>query len=317
LRTLAIAFLFAVMVLDLFAGCVSERDPPPADSAPSDRGGLDRRVLIRFGVGLKANPRLTHSGYQPLMDFLTRNTPYRVELRLGRDTERTELDVDFTDLETYLEERIVEIAPLGVLSYFLVERKFGALPIVKPLNKDGEPVARSVFLCRQGSPMTDLRDLRGHRLAFGPAHSTLSHVIPRFELVKSQVPLEDLSSVRNLPDEESVIESVLEGRFDAGAVSERLAGRLNAKELRILHVSDPISTRPLVVRGDFPEAVTDFLRKALLELNAGGASDRAGWDEEFRYGFAAADASDYEPVRSILNAGGRGCAKGCHEDVRF
>jgi phosphonate transport system substrate-binding protein len=317
MRTLAIASRPAVMVLALFAACVSETDPPPADSASSDHGSLERRVVIRFGVGLYSDPRVTHSGYQPLMDYLTRNTPYRVELRLGRDTERAELDFNVMDLETYLEERVVEVAPLGILSYFMVEQKFGAVPLVKPLNRDGEPVARSVYLCREDSPMGDLRDLPGHRLALGPAHSTLSNVIPRFELVKSEVRFEHLSSVQNLSDEEGVIDAVLKGHFDAGAASEFLAERLNVEGLRILHVSEPIPTRPLVVRGDFPEPVTDSLRKALLELTAGGASDRAGWDEEFRYGFATADASDYEPVRQILNAGGCGCAKGCHEDVRF
>jgi ABC-type phosphate/phosphonate transport system substrate-binding protein len=165
--------------------------------------------------------------------------------------------------------------------------------------------------------MGDLRDLIGHRLALGPAHSTLSNVLPRFELVKSELPLEDLSSVQNLPDDESVVEAVLEGRFDAGAASELLAERLNGKGLRILHVSDPIPTRPLAVRGDLPAAVTSSLRRALLKLTASGASRREGWDEEFRNGFVPADASDYEPVRSIVNAAGRGCAKGCHEDTRF
>jgi ABC-type phosphate/phosphonate transport system substrate-binding protein len=145
----------------------------------------------------------------------------------------------------------------------------------------------------------------------------LSNAIPRFELVKSGVQLEALSSIRNLPDDESVVKAVLEGLFDVGAVSELLTQRVNTEGLRVLHVSDPISTRPLAVRRDLPTAVIDALRKAFLKLAASGWSQRNGWDEEFRYGFVPADTSDYEPVRSILNATGHGCAKGCHEDMRF
>jgi phosphonate transport system substrate-binding protein len=308
----------AAVTLSLFITCGSEPNPPGEKNLPSnDPKSADGRVVIRFGVGLYSDSHLTHSGYQPLMDFLSRNTPYRVELRLGRDTERTEVDVNSADLETYLEERIVEVAPLGVLSYLLVERKFGAIPLVKPLNHRGEPTARSVFLCRSDNPISGLDDLEGRRLALGPAHSTLGYVIPRFELVKSGIELGALESIQILPDDESVIEALLEGRFEVGAVSELLSRRVNSEDLRVLHVSEPIPTRPLAVRGDLPTVVADSLRKGFLKLDSNSAPQREGWDEEFRYGFTPADASDYDPVRSILKASGAGCAKGCHENTRF
>jgi phosphonate transport system substrate-binding protein len=251
------------------------------------------------------------------MDFLSRNTPYRVELRLGRDTERIEVNINFPDLETYLEERIVEVAPLGIHSYLLADRRFGAVPLVKPLNQQGEPVARSVFLSRKNSPVSDLRDLEGRRLALGPAHSTLGHVIPRYELVKSGVRLETLESIQILPNDENVVEALLEGRFDVGAVSELLTRRVDTEELRVLYVSDPVPTRPLTVRRDLPTEVADSLRRGFLALDSSGGPQREGWDEEFRYGFVPAEASDYDPVRFILETSGAGCAQGCHEDKRF
>jgi phosphonate transport system substrate-binding protein len=251
----------------------------------------------------RSNPVLATKTYRPLLDHLTANTPYRFGVVFNTESERT---------VGILEERLVEISDLGVVSYLEAHRQFGAVPLVKPLNRDGEPVSRGVFITHQDSTLRGLGDLRGHSLVLGAFHSTLSNLVPRHELVRAGVRLAELQALEQLDDEEEVASAVLAGRFDAGALADVVADRYREEGLRVFHVSQPIPTAPLAIRDDLPPWVAQAIRDAFLKLDIGGAETRQGWDEAIRYGFTLATDADYEPVRQIMKALPTRCEKACH-----
>ena len=267
-------------------------------------------MVLRFGVLTRAEPRLTVAGSKPLIDYLSEATPYRIDLRMGRSSEDVELDVGMQDLVTFLEERLVEIAPLGVLSYCLAGERFGAVALVQSMNDEGEPRERTVFVTRTSSEVRTLEDLSGRSVALGPSHSMLSHVLAVHELQSAGVSPETW----NLESDDAVVDAVISGSFDAGAVAEHIVAGSVDNTLRVFHVSRPIPSRPLVVRADLPEPVQEALRAALLELEKGAMSD---WDRIFRNGFAPSVEADYAPVRRILNEQGARCTGSCHEPVGF
>ena len=43
------------------------------------------KPLIRFGVIPRYNPLVMYKRYQPIMDYLTAETPYRFELKISKD----------------------------------------------------------------------------------------------------------------------------------------------------------------------------------------------------------------------------------------
>ena len=271
-----------------------------------DEPALTNNVVLRFGVVTRAEPRLTVAGSQPLIDYLEETTPYRVELRMGRSSEDVELDVGVQDLVTFLEERLVEVAPLGVLSFCLADERFGAVALAQSVNDDGEPLERAAFIVAGSSDVRGLEDLRDKRVALGPSHSMLSHVLGIYELEKADV----TASTSNLQSDEAVVEAVKRGDYDAGVVAEHLVD----DHLRVVHRSLSIPSRPIVVRADLPEMVQASVRTALLELDRESTSS---WDRIFRNGFAPSVDSDYTLVRQILNQQGQRCTESCHEPVRF
>ena len=301
------------LIVSLSGGCRDEDgragEPSEEDDNPVPVPDTSE-VVLRFGVVIRNQPRLTVAGSKPLIDYLSEATPYRVELRMGRSSEDVELDVGMQDLLTFLEERFVEIAPLGVLSYCLADERFSAVALVQSVNDEGEPQERMVFVTRTSSEVRTLEDLRGRRLALGPSHSMLSHVLAVHELQNAGVSPE----TSNLESDDAVVDAVRNGSVDAGAVAEHVVADIGDDTLRVFHESRPIPSRPLVVRADLPEPVQESLRAALLELDKKAMS---GSDRLFRNGFAPAVEADYAPVRRILNEQGARCTGSCHEPVGF
>ncbi len=64
--------------------------------------------VIRFGIVTFYNPRLMVLRYQPLLDALTRRTPYRFELALARS---------YRETVSQLEMGEIDLAYLGPLTY--------------------------------------------------------------------------------------------------------------------------------------------------------------------------------------------------------
>lgn len=288
------------------AGCT---DPVP-EIRPSERptGLAGSRPRITFGFLEQTEGRLSLETYHPLLDCLDSRAPFRFHALLGTDSER---------VIGFLEEGLADVAHLDVLSYIEARRQLEVKPLVKTLNRDGEPVSRSIFVTRQDSPLESLPDMRGRSLALGSFHSTLGNLVPRFELARNGISREDLTAIESLPDDHSVAMAVLKGRYDAGAVSDLTALQFRPQGLRFLHVSDAIPSGPVVAREDVPDSVARSLIEALLTMKFADAHERSDWNEKLRYGFAPASDADYDLVRQIINRIPPGCAEGCHPDVKF
>lgn len=293
----------ALLVVLALAGC----QPSPREqrsgrksNRPTGAAGHQSPV-IGFGLIVGTNPAVTYKAYQPLMDHLTAQAPFLFQIRLGKTTD---------DLMRSVEERMAELAPLSAVSYLEAHSQFGAVPLVKPLNRRGEALSRAVFFTRKDSRLDAVEGLRGGTLALGPHHSVLSNLVPRHELLHAGIHSEDLATIEHMSSDDRVVAAVLEGRFDAGAVEDEIAQA--AEGVRIFHTSEPIPSAPLVIRDDLPVWVAQAIRDALLRLDVADSAKRAAWAEEIRYGFRPAKDSDYEPVRTMVNAVVGQCADSCH-----
>ncbi len=301
---LLLASFVGMAALSGCSGVETEHRPP--SGRRHEESSLEKRPVIY--LGFLAPPGSSLRSYQPLSNHLTANTPYRFRLVFGKTSE---------EVIGHLEERYTDVAQLGVVSYLEAHKQFGLIPLVKPLNREGEPFSRAVFLARNDSSPRSLAELEGTAIALGPFHSTLGNLIPRYELRNAGITLEKLREIQNLEFHDEVARSVLAGRVDAGAVKDVVAYKYEHQGLRILHVSGPVPSAPLAIRNDMPEAVSQAIAKAFLTLGFGGAEDRHGWNEEIRYGFVRATDTDYNPIRQLLSSAPADCGGGCHQDVSF
>lgn len=78
------------------------------------------------------------------MDYLSRETPYHFELKLGKTYE---------DAVNFLETGQMQMASLGAVTYLEAHARFNAVPILRSLNEDGQPFYRSLLVMRAESPV--------------------------------------------------------------------------------------------------------------------------------------------------------------------
>jgi len=252
------------------------------------------KQVVPFGFCPKYNPRIMIQLYQPFINYLNETTPYQFEIRLSRVYEET---VD------KLGRGEITIASCGPVPYIKGREKYKVRPILRAVSKDGKPYYHGIIVVRQDSPIQKLTDLKSRSFAFGQEWSTAGHILPEYHLARANVHLKDLKNYSFLRHHDSVVQGVLKGQFDAGAVKDVVAYQYQSKGLRFIHISDPIPTVPIVVRTDAPKAMVESVKTALLQLNPKNLTHQkkmAQWDEEFKYGFTEASDSDYDSIRKIL-----------------
>lgn len=304
-------WLHLILLILQWACGTSDREYNQAlDSVRTPKKVQPEKRVIYFGVISRYNPRIMLEEYQPIMDYLTENTSYRFELKLGKSYE---------DAVQYLCNGDVQIASLGGVTYLQAHKQCGAVPIVRPVNKDGRPFYRSITVVRNDSPLQELSDLHGRSIAFAAIHSTSGNLIPRYYLAKAGIRLQELSNYQNLKHHDSVIKAVLTGRFDAGTVKDNIAYRYLKKGLRILYVSKPIPSVPIVVPSDCDPALVSSVKTALLKISPNDpAQERylSTWNNEFRYGFVEASDTDYDGLRQMIRTIPQHCSVPCHSEIR-
>jgi phosphonate transport system substrate-binding protein len=236
-----------------------------------------------------------HQLYQPFIRYLNENTPYQFEMKLSNF---------YQDTIGRLGQGELPIASCGPIPYIKAREKFRVDPILRTLNKDGNPYYRGIIITRGESPIQDLQDLKGRSFAFGQEWSTTGHILPRYHLFKSGIALKDLKQYAFLRNHDFVVEAVLSREFDAGAVKDIVAHQYQDKGLRFIYITEPVPTVPIFARADAQKEMIDSIKSALLKLDPKNPRHQeimAKWDEEFKYGFREAADSDYDPIRKILD----------------
>lgn len=265
------------------------------------------KPLIRFGVIPRYNPLVMYKRYQPIMDYLTAETPYRFELKISKD---------YPEAVRFLQQDVTQVSSLGDVTFAEASTQYAALPFLKPLNKDGNPYYRSAIIVRTDSPLKSIKDLTGKTMAFGSPHSTSGNLVPRYLLWNNGVRIQNLKRWENLQHHDAVAKAILKGQFDAGAVKDVVAEKYKSHGLRILAWSAPIPAVPLVVRNDAPRDLVSTISSALLKLNNNNPEHRKimqTWDDEFRNGFTTASKDDYQGIFRMIRDIPHGCGVGCHK----
>lgn len=265
------------------------------------------KPVVRFGVSLRFHPITLYERYQPMLDYLTRSTPYRFELKVGRD---------YRETISFLEQGKVDVVSIGDGGLMKALLLAGGVPVVKPLNAERRPFYRSCFVVPQNSPIRTLNDLKGKRVAFGYHHSTTGNLIPRYTLLKNGIKLSDLGSVTNLRHHSGVARAVQKGEYDAGVVKESTAIRFSRHGLRVLHYSEELPSIPLLVRRDAPPELAAAITEALVRLDRRKPEHRKvmeAWDLEYQQGFVPAKRSDYQELIRMFKNKPLGCGKACHK----
>ena len=127
----------------------------------------------------------------------------------------------------------IDLAWNGPLGYVKIRRLLDE-PCQVIAMRDVDIGFTTHFIARPGSGIETVEDLKGRRFAFGRRSSEQAGLVPHYLLKEAGInPSKDLAAAsfyeeRQSPtrsDERDVVERVVSGEFDAGAVSQRDDGK--------------------------------------------------------------------------------------------
>jgi len=197
---------------------------------------------------------------------------------------------NYDELAGALRDKKVDIANLGAVKYVEAHDAFGAVPLVS----DGGKVTTVIFVSKS-SPITSAAQLKGKKMAFGYEDSTSTYLMPLLLLSKYQVTLQELAKHTFLgTQQEKIIDAVVSGEYDAGAVVQPVFERY-ADKLRVLERSEPFPGAPVVVNKYFDAALAGRLQELFLSFKATDAQR----SQRFTHGVTAITDTDFNKIRFL------------------
>lgn len=246
-----------------------------------------------FGVHPYLSPSDLYKRFTPLVNYLSDVTGHPVSLEISKD---------YDDHISKIGSNEYDIAYMGPVSYVLLTDSYGKKPIIAGLEVKGKTYFYGFIIAREDSGLRTLLDLKGKRFAFGDHSSTMSHIVPRYMLLKSGIDFSDLTGHSFLGTHDNVALGVLFGDYNAGAVKEETFYKYQNKGLRKLARTPEIAEHIFVSSSTIPKELYTELQAAMFKLS----DDDKGLAiiqsiKKGITGFVEFKDKDYDNLREILN----------------
>jgi len=231
--------------------------------------------------------------------------------------EETGIEVHLTILSRYgniidkFESIGMDGAFFGSFTGAMAIEKLGVIPLVRPVNLDGESTYYGIIFTRADSGISTVADMRGKRFAFVEKATTAGYVFPMAVLRENSVSDMDtfFSETYFAGSHDATVLEVFNRQADVGAAKNTiyyrvLENRPNiADALRILYTSEKVPSNGLCLRPDIDPAVREKLKRTLLDIDK---NDR-GREALKTYGalrFVETTVKDYLPVMRFAQKAG-------------
>ncbi len=245
-----------------------------------------------FGFDLRASPQEDTAQYLPFLSYLEDATGFHFKLHF---TPKGSSAAD------ELGQNRTQFAAMGATSFLYAQSRYAAKSLVRGLNAQGKAEYQSVFVVKPNSPIRNIKDIKGRKLALGSRYSTQGHLIPRIMLTDNGISLDDLLTYGYTGSHQNCVEAVVSGKYDVCGMQDQLAKKLASEgKIKIIHSSRYYPSSSIVVNKFVPDKVVARVKQALLDFDPLGR-DSPGlyhWDRtEMPRGFVASQKSDYDNLR--------------------
>ncbi|NJD57290.1 MAG: phosphate/phosphite/phosphonate ABC transporter substrate-binding protein [Nitrospirae bacterium] len=287
---------------------------------------MNRRLLTIFFLSvfgiLSLQPEYAHAtekkfliGLIPEMNIFKQKQRFT---SLGEYlSKRTGLDIKFTILSRYgniiesFENEKMDAAFFGSFTGAAAVYKLGVVPIARPVNPDGASTYKGYLFVRKDSNITDIKGMKGKKMAFVEKATTAGYVFPLAYLRENGIssPNGFFREYYFAGSHDAAIDAVLNRKADVGAAKNTIYERMRKenprldKELVILAESQAVPSNGLCVRKNLEDSVKKKLKDTLLAMH----NDPEGQAVLKQFGalkFIETSAKDYEPVHELAQKAG-------------
>lgn len=193
--------------------------------------------------------------FQPLCDYLAEQIEQDVQLFIVKD---------YQHLIDAMGTGQVDFAFMGPAPYVSLTERYGPMSLLGCLVGEQKTYSGILFV-RDSSPIEQVAQLKGKRIAFVDPESTMGFQTALFCLNDNSLHLNDFD-FKFLGNHQNVVYSVLMDNFDAGAVKPEVYQAFASQGLRILSRTLDVTDHPFVAANHLSQTQIDLLRQAMFSM---------------------------------------------------
>ncbi len=248
-------------------------------------------------------PEKLISAFTPLKDELQKKLNQKINLIVTKD---------YDELSKGLQDGSIDIAWIGSSNYVKTRKELENLKYIATyLEKDAQgkgvtPFYYSVIISLKKSKYQNLEDLIDVDFAFTDTGSTSGYAYPMLMLKRANInPEEKFKKIYFLKKHDKVIEALVEGSIDVGAVSDGTYANAIKKYgdiFALVHKSSPIPLDPIVASPKVDKNLLEKIRSILTSIEEKSPINSAiekhlGWKAS---GFMVKEDNFYDDIEEAL-----------------
>jgi len=286
-----ISYCLSVLFIMILSGCIQETKDvyPKYGNSPA----TPTIPTYHFAVIALSNPVKLMQDYQPLIDYLNEKIP---GVRFV-----VEPSLNYANFEQKYKDRIPE---------FVLPNPWQTIQAVKSGYKviamAGESKDfKGIFIVRKDSNITKPEDLKGKSVSYSSPTALATCIMPQYFLDAHGINVDSDIESLYVGTQESSIMNVYMKMTSAGTSwppSWKDFQKNHPKEssqLKVIWATEPLINNSVMARNDVPVAISEQVRKNLLELNQTAKGRRISANMEITQFFPAND-KDYDVVRIYI-----------------
>jgi phosphonate transport system substrate-binding protein len=263
-----------------------------AAAAPALRAADDALTL---GIFPRYKATVTTTMFKPLADHLGERLHRKVTLVTAKD---------FDSFWKAVTEQRYDIVHYNQYHYIHSAHHYTVIAHQQEFGKDA--VGGALFV-RKDSGITSLAQLRGRTIIFGGGKDAmLSYIAPRFLLMQAGLKEGDFKSEFAVNPPNALL-ALYHRQADAAGGGDILIdlpvvkGAIQAQELTVLAVTEPLLFLPWAVKRSMPAKLRDSIQAIMIALGQSEAGREILTAAEAT-GIGRADDKDYNPHRKMTTA---------------
>ena len=295
---LATALAGAALLATVLSGCSASAASTSTDSASaagSNAGtfAVDENTLV-FGV--VPDSVETETNYQPLMDYIAKETGKKVEYH------------ESTDYAALIEAAVagkIDVASFSGFTYVTALNNGAKITPISSIitDKGQEPGYYSEAIVPKDSSITKIEEFKGKKVCFVDPSSTSGYLFPSYNLLEAGIdPEKDITPVFAGKHDVSVTKTAEGVECEAGFAEDSEVEKNDG--VKVIDRT-MVPGAPIVESDSLPADVKEKLEKALSEVTIDQIIDsgvKSADSDAFRatfYGTSPVDDAYYDTIRDI------------------
>jgi len=246
-------------------------------------------VPLAFGVLNQQSPALTAERWNPILHHVSSVTGVPLRLKMGATVQETNFLMSRGQFDFVYTNHNFQTAYDGI-GYRVIARWAG------------DPIS-AVIAVPEGSPIKQVRELDGKRVAFPSRDAFVGYAVPTMVFRREKITVQEVFGA----NQEGTLAQLKAGRVDAAAVNSRFLAQYMSREgvrFREIFVSEPYPDLAIIVHPRVPAATVEKVRRALLDMKDDPVAAPVLAKVQFK-GFTAATDRDYDGVRQVYRLAGQ------------